>query len=339
MRPPPKNIPAIHRARSLAHGLKERAYALGRRSSLARSFVARLRRMRGVALTPPDFIAGEMTALIKFLRDSGCSFHNCTSLGADPKPLGISFRYDVHVRDIAACHAFVEVHRLHRIPATIFLWWDYSQLEHSYFANFQELAGKIAAPLEIGLHDSPVDAYLIQSRFQGDRGAYWTWLETEDAIEWIASLANDAQLNNAVLKSFILRVRQTQERFGPISTVASHGGDLHQALHPKLKALGPDAAQISRSLFAFDWLTPDRVAAAGLKACVDHYGASGGNWRQISDSGGAICRMVQRIQHALSRKSAVQILLHPFTWDGAKRDGELRDLLGTSGPYQLSSRI
>jgi hypothetical protein len=334
MRPPPKDVPAIDRARSLAHGVKERAYALGRRSALARSIVARLRRMRSATLTQPNLIADEMTALIEFLRDSGCSFYSCTSLGANPKPLGISFRYDVHVRDIAACHAFVEVHRLHRIPATFYLWWDYSQLEHSYFGTFQELAGKIAAPLEIGLHDSPVDAYLIQSHFQGDRGAYWAWLETEDAIQWIASLAKDedqlAQFNDAVLKSFIVRARQTQERFGPVSTVASHGGDLHQALHPRLNALGPDVAQIGRSLFAFGWLTPERVVAAGLKACVDHYGTSGGNWRQISDSGGAICRMVQRIQNAIGRNAAAQILLHPFTWDGAKRDGELRCLLATS---------
>jgi len=336
MRPPPKRVPAIDRARSLAYGVKESVYGLGRRSALARSIVARLRRMRSAALTPPDFIAGEMTALIKFLRDSGCSFHSCTSLGTNPKPLGISFRYDVHVRDIAACHAFVEAHLLHHVPATFYLWWDYSELEHAYFGEFQELARKVVEPLEIGLHDSPVDAYLIQSRFQGDRGAYWAWLETERSIEWIASLAKDetqlAELNNAVLKSFIARARQTQDRFGPISTVASHGGDLHRALHPKLNVLDVDVAQIGRSLFASGWLTSERVVAAGLKACVDHYGVSGGHWRQISDSGGAICRMVQRIQNSLSREIAVQLLLHPYTWDGATRDGELRCLLDVPIP-------
>jgi hypothetical protein len=318
-------------ARAFALALKARAYAIGRRSSLARVIVARLRRMRRATLgQPPEFIAGELTSLIAFLRNAGCTFHNCTVLGANPQPLGVSFRYDVHVRDIAACHTFVEAHRMQYIPATFFLLWDYSQLEHSYIGAFRKLAVKATKPLEIGLHDSPVDAHLIQSRFRGDRGACWAWLNTEDFVEWIASLAADeamlAEFNSAVLKSFVTRVRHTQERFGPISSVACHGGDLLQALRDRLNLLAPEVAQVGRSLLASGWLTPERVAAAGLEACVD-YSRPGAKWHQVSDTGGAICRMVQRIQNSLDRRAAVQILLHPFTWDGARRDGDLSRLL------------
>jgi hypothetical protein len=321
----------IESIRYFGSDLKTRAYALARRSSLARSIVARFRRIRHRAVgSSSDFIAAELTALLEFLRRSGCTFHNCTALGNDPRPLGISFRYDVHVRDIAACHAFIETHRAQHIPATFFPLWDYSQLEHDYIVEFRELAANIVKPLEIGLHDSPVDAYLIQTRFRGDRGACSAWLN-RGAVEWIACLAGDegrlAEFNSAVLTSFVTRVRRTQELFGPISTVACHGGDLLHALRDRLDRLDPGVAQVARSLFARSWLTPERVTAAGIEASVDGFGGSGAKWRQVSDGGGTICRMMQRIQNCLDRKLALQILLHPFTWDGAKRDGELSHLL------------
>ncbi len=323
-------------ARSLADVLTTRAYAFGRRSSLARAIVARLRRLRSAALGQrADFVAGELGALFSFLRHCGCTFHSCTVLGANPEPLDVAFRYDVHVRDIAACHAFVEAHRAERVPATFFLFWDYSALERSYSGAFQELAEKIAAPLEIGLHDSPVDAWLIQSQFRFDRGAYWGWLKSPAAVAWIAAMAADKnaleELHAAVLRGFISRVHRMQERFGPIASVAAHGGDLRQALHPKLDALGPGVAQVGRNLFASAWLTPERVAAAGLEACVDRQNRSRGRWCQVSDGGGAIGKMVQRMQVSLERKAAMQILLHPFTWDGARRDGELSHLLAGGG--------
>jgi hypothetical protein len=314
--------------------LMARALTLGRRSSLARSIVAQYRRIRSATVSAPDFIADELTALATSLRQSGCTFQSCIALGSNPEPLGISFRYDVHVRDIAACHAFIEAHRAQHIPATFFPFWDYSQLEHDYLGQFRKLAAKITRPLEIGLHDSPVDAYILQTHFRGDRGACWAWL-SKDAIEWIASLAADEsrleEFNSAVLKSFVKRVRRTEELFGPISTVACHGGDLLQILRDRLDRLDPDVARVAQSLFAKSWLTPDRISAAGLAASVDDFGRSGGKWRQVSDGGGTIRQMVQRIQNFLDRKMAVQILLHPFTWDAAKRDSELSRLLRGRG--------
>ncbi len=315
--------------------LKSRVYALGRRSSLARATIARLRRLRSAVLGQrPDFIVGELAALLAFLRDSGCVFRSCTALGSNPEPLAMAFRYDVHVRDISAGHAFLQAHRSQQVPASLFLFWDYSGLEHSYSEQFGALAAARIPPIEIGLHDSPVDAHLIQSRFGYDRGAYWAWLNSPDAMTWLATMAADNSqfeaFNDAVLQSFVFRVRATKERFGVISAVAAHGGDLRQALLPKLQALGPEAAQVGRSLFAEPWLTPERLAAAGLATCVDNYGGAASNWRQTSDRGGDIAGMVQRIQNLLRRKKAVQLLLHPFTWDGTKRNGELSQLLRAS---------
>ena len=311
--------------------LKAGAYGLGRRSALARAMVARLRRLRRATFGPSeDYVRVELGALFAFLRDSQCTFHNCTTMATNPQALAVAFRYDIHVRDLAVSGVFVEAHRTQGIPASFYLFWDHSHLERSYIGEFQKLASRIATPSEIGLHDSPVDTYLIQSRFRFDRGAYWAWLNSPDAVKWIAALATDParleEFDAAVFRNFVARVHETQERFGPILSVAAHGGDLRRALMPRLEELGPEGVQTARALFAAEWLTPGRVTAAGLKTCADAYRQTNGNLRQVTDGGGRIRQMTHGLQNGLRRGSAMQILLHPFTWDGARRDGELSDL-------------
>jgi hypothetical protein len=285
---------------------------------------------RARAVSQRTLLQREFTALVSFLRESGCTFHSCEALIESPVPRGVSFRYDIHLRDVPGCAAFIDMHRREEIPGTLFLFWDYSKIEREHFRDFMDLAKRAASPLEIGLHDSPVDAYLMQERFAGDRKAYAAWVKS-DAMGWIASLLNAPQeledFNRSVMASFQSRVIETRERFGPITTVASHGGELNQAVRPQLDRLDPAIAKLARQL-GRTWLTPERVTAAGLSVNVDGHGQNRRGWREQSDGGGVIQKMARRIrQYVVEEQSALQILIHPYTWSGGKRDGELSALL------------
>ncbi|HEY4114602.1 MAG TPA: hypothetical protein VGM17_11145, partial [Rhizomicrobium sp.] len=51
-------------------------------------------------------------------------------------------------------------------------------------------------------------------------------------------------------------------------------------------------------------------------------------WHQQSDLGGNIVKMAERLKRFIvGQNNAVQILIHPYTWSGGKRDGELSALL------------
>jgi hypothetical protein len=76
-------------------------------------------------------------------------------------------------------------------------------------------------------------------------------------------------------------------------------------------------------------LTKERVAAAGLIADVESY-RSGPRRAQVSDGGGKITALTQSLNRALAQERAVQILLHPYTWDGATRDAEFSALLSST---------
>lgn len=279
----------------------------------------------------------EAQALLDFLKRSGCTFHSCTSLYTTPLPRGISYRYDVHARDIPGCRAFIDFHVSHQIPATFFLFWDYSPFERRHFPDYMKLASRISAPLEIGLHDSPVDCFLIQHRFGGNRRAYARWAASDDAVVWLAHLVNDseemARLNAGAMADFERRVARTRGLFGDVRLVAGHGGELGQALRKKLRSLDKPLADMARSLRARYWLTLERVRAAGLEACVDRNDDTPAGWREASDDGGEIAKMVRRLKQRLFVEgAATQILIHPYTWAGAKRDSEFSQLLAPPKP-------
>jgi hypothetical protein len=151
----------------------------------------------------------------------------------------------VHHRDIPGCFSLIDLHRQHKIPATFFFFWDYSPLERARLGKFLELKNRISKPLDIGLHDSPADAYLARTKFDGDRRAFQKWLQSTAAVEWFSKLsaAPDelALLNEAIFAEFKARVERTRELFGPITTVAAHGGELAQSLRSRLAALGAGA--------------------------------------------------------------------------------------------------
>jgi hypothetical protein len=274
-------------------------------------------------------IAREFAALLRFLRGHGCSFHPCVALGEAPVPRGVSFRYDVHLRDLPAAHSFLALHRGEDVPATFYLLWDYSPVERKRLDQFCAFAAKVGAPVEIGLHDSPVDALLIESKFQNDRKAYVTWMRSGAAMEWLTALMRDpdalGNLHAQTLERFVVRVNKTKELFGPIVSVASHGGQIGQ-FRKSEKTLKPEIAALLRSLEARGWLTKERVTAAGLMADVESY-RTGPSRAQASDNGGRIAALVRKLNQALADRDAVQLLLHPYTWDGATRDAEISALL------------
>jgi hypothetical protein len=284
----------------------------------------------------------EANALLSFLRQNDCSLHPCSFLVRNPIPMGVAFRYDIHVRDIPGARLFAEFHLKHKIPATFFLFWDYSPIERSRFRDYRALRKAVLEPLEVGLHDSPVDAFLIKAEFGGNRRAYAKWTDSEDALKWLAELVSEPQklatLNKSTLEDFMARVRQTRTHFGPISLVAPHGGELWQNLRKKLKSLDPFVAATGQSLRARLWFTPERLAAAGLDICLNQSDQSKPAWREISDEGGKISKMAQALgQRFRTERSATQLLLHPYTWTGGERDAELSELLTFDVPIAAAA--
>lgn len=276
-----------------------------------------------------SLIAREFDALLQFLRERDCTFHGCVVLGEEPTPRGISFRYDVHLRDLPAAPYFMKLHLDASIPATFFLLWDYAPEERHHLNEFCVLARMAHGPVEIGLHDSPVDAWLIESKFNNDRRAYVRWLRSADAPTWFAALADDPvaleTLHRQTLERFIRRVENTRQLFGPITSVASHGGQIGRLLTRQHHAKQPETPLL-RVLESRAWLTKERIAAAGLIADVESY-RWGAQRTQISDGGGKIASMAQSLKQALAENRAIQILLHPYTWDAAARDTDLREAL------------
>ncbi len=190
-----------------------------------------------------------------------------------------------------------------------FCFGDYSPLERTRLDAFKSFAAKVRAPAEFGLHDSPVDAYLIKDKFRDDRKAYVAWTQSDSAVEWLAALCRAPQeletLNVRVFEDFAARVEQTKKIFGPTRAVASHGGQLGQMLKKGGAQIKPDITALLQSLSARGWLTPQRVTAAGLISDVESF-QSGTNNAQISDMGGKLSAFVRRLRSALSERRAVQ---------------------------------
>jgi hypothetical protein len=299
-------------------------------------------RARWRAATGKQVLFREADALLDFLRRTGCSFHRCADLYPNPVPHGIAYRYDVHVRDIPGCHAFMEFHARRQLPATFFLLWDYSPAERSRGADFLHLRDRVDGPLEIGLHASPVDAFLIWNKFGGDRRAYAKWAASQDVLSWLGSFARRPEelddFNRAVLHDFVERVERTKTQLGPVSLVAGHGGELGQSLRKKMARFRPAVREVALNLRARHWLTPDRLAAAGLLACVDRNNHSSDGWFEASDDGGMITKMARVLGRRLDDAAAVQLLLHPYTWAGGKRDAELSSVLNATVPASPPSR-
>jgi hypothetical protein len=264
------------------------------------------------------FIARQFSELLALLRSYNCTFHGCAALGNGPVPHGISFRYDIHSRDVELAHEFLAFHLRKNIPATFFLMWDYANSDRARFEKFQALAKKASPPIELGLHDSPADSFLIDTKFSGNSRSYRRWTASPDAIAWLEGIAAQpgalAQFNASALERFKQSVARTREHFGAISAVAAHGGEWGQSMRAHISTLDPGLQEIATSFIARHWLTRERVSAAGLEADVEYYAKHVPGLTQVSDGGKSRLIMTEKIKRDLSHGKAVQILIHPYTW-------------------------
>lgn len=288
------------------------------------------------------FARFEFDALLDHLEQQGARFHPCEDLGETPQPLGVSFRYDLHQRDIAGAYVFLEAHRRRNIPATFFLLWDYTDHELGHLEEYKEFARFLQGPARIGLHDSPGDVYLLQHFAGGNRAQYNRWLASPDALAWFTATATDPEARAAferdILAHFTRRVARTRELFGPCRTMSAHGGELHRAYRARLPDLDPAVAAFVRSLFAEQFGTPERLSAAGLVADVERYKHTAPGWHQVSDGAGNITRMMEEAFAHGDAKTARQFLIHPFTWHGGTRDTEITSMLGIANPFRRTAK-
>lgn len=292
-----------------------------------------------------NFAYREAEALIFYLQSVGARFSPCYQLGQAPLERGVSFRFDIHLRDIKGAYGFMAALSRHNIPGTFFLLASYSKEEAARLADFTRLRGRITYPVEFGLHDSPVDAYFITQKFKGSGIDYWRWLVSGESVSWFTKLTASTELQNRfhreVMDAFTDRVSKTRRVFGDFKTVASHGGEINQVFRKRVPDLGT-TGQFIATLFSENWLTSERLAAAGLDADIEQFRVSARRFYQVSDGGGQIKRMVSQIrEYLVSRNSAVQLLIHPYTWagplarTGGRRDGELSVLLGARRTAEL----
>jgi hypothetical protein len=270
---------------------------------------------------PDYFLAQQFDTLLHLLKTNNCSFHSCAALGSNPIPYGVSFRYDIHLRDLAPAHDFLALHLREQIPATFFLLWDYSRTERARLKQYLAFAAKVKPPVTLGLHDSPTDAFLIETKFSGDAKAHRRWTASNEVIAWLEDMAAQpehlAAFHAGALEHLKMRVRRSCEHFGNVNTSAAHGGELVQNLRARLPGLEPPLRELATSLFAPNWLTPVRASEAGLMANIDNYGGRP-SWKEESDGGGSRHRLMERIARTLSGGRALQILIHPYAW--LKRD-------------------
>jgi len=284
------------------------------------------------------FSAIECAALVRYLQGRGAEFFSCLELGISPVPRGVSLRFDVHARDIVGSYGFLAALYRHNVPGTFYLLADYSTDEQARRADFLALVRRIKAPMEIGLHDSPVDSYLIARKFNGVGVEYWRWLQSDKSLEWFARLAESESgcecFNGEVMEAFAARVASMKRAFGDFRTMASHGGEINQMFRKRVPELGP-TGEFLTSLFAENWITPERLSQAGLEADVEQFRKKAPLLYQVTDGGGLIKRMIDNAEmFIVGRNRAVQVLIHPYTWggplghSGGTRDAEISTLLG-----------
>jgi len=288
--------------------------------------------------TYDSFACRECVALLEHMRGKCAEFHTCFELGNFPVPRGVSFRFDVHARDIAGAYGFLAALYQYNIPGTFYLLADYSTDERNRRPDFLALVRRIRAPMEIGLHDSPVDSYLIAHKFKGIGIDYWRWLQSDDSLKWFNKLAESESgrldFSDVVMDAFAARVAWMKAEFGDFTTMGSHGGEINQMFRKRLPELGVTGEFLS-SLFAENWITDERLAQVGLDADVEQFRKKAPLLYQVTDGGGQIKRMMDNVNmFVVGRNRAVQLLIHPYTWagplghSGGTRDGEISVLLG-----------
>lgn len=278
------------------------------------------------------FAAGEFRCLLDSVRSMRYSVVDCLDQYQRREPSTLSFRYDVHWRDVHVAHAFLRVHRERRIPATFFLHHGYSALEQSKAEDFVGLAAAIRSAqqlgvrVEVGFHDSPVDRHLLWQVAGGDEVRFVEWLSGGAAItffsELAASVEGRALFHAEVLKTFVRAVENARAALGPFQISAGHGGKISQVLRSRLEELGPLGPCVAEC-FAENWLAPARLSAAGLVGDLELFKREAPTVAAITEGGGRIERMCGDLARYAAKRRPIVALIHPATWGGnGRRDAE-----------------
>src|SRR5258706_6125544 len=194
------------------------------------------RTMNATADTSRAFAGSEFRHLLRHLASKDYGVTDCLVQNREQAPRTISFRYDVHLRDVHCAHGFLDVHCERGVPGTFFLLHAYALVEQAHEADFVELANRIGAakgqgvPVELGLHDSPVDRYLTLRFADGDEGRYVAWLRNSDSVAFFRKLneldSARSEFDAEVLAMFVQTVRLARQTLGDFQLSAGHGGSL-----------------------------------------------------------------------------------------------------------------
>lgn len=274
-------------------------------------------------------LQSDMAALCTYLGAMGYKIETSGNEAHSPESKTAYIRYDIHIRDLVGAFGFEDYHAATGTPGNMFIQWRDGLSDHStepYFCKFGDMA---AASMDIGLHISPVDTCLLDTRFAGDTIAYFDWYKTDDAMDWLKSLhENPNKLNefNAEVEEHACELAKSFYSVFPLSKreIASHGGAVSQCLRAKARELGP-MGQMIASFYAENWLTSERIVKLGGTWDVEQCGKHG--VRKVSDGGGQIKRMMTSLTTSVEREAPIQILIHPASWFGKRRDGALKELL------------
>lgn len=273
-----------------------------------------------VEMSPVDHrLLADFRLLVEYFQDRSLGFVRVEDLPMRSiEDKGVSFRYDIHARDIQNAYFFIQEHARKGIPGVFFLQIDYSLAERKRGAEFVDLANfALSKGLEVGLHTSPVDSYFIWAKHGGNAREYASWLR-EQGVQFVSTLASDpkllASLHCEVSKFFEEFVEKSRSVLGDFALVASHGGELRQLLRPKIDNMDPATLEIYNSLCAEGWMRQERLADVGVKGDVEQFKSI--RLRQATDGGGGYKRMQESLLN-ISPDISAQVLIHPYGWGGS----------------------
>jgi hypothetical protein len=264
-------------------------------------------RFRRIALRPFfRVVQAEAAALTKFLLASGYKLFASQDEFDRPEQRSCYMRFDIHHCDISGAYGFVDYHLATQIPATFYLEWGALDFTPEQKLDFIILAETITNPLQIGIHASPVDNYLCWTICEGNFLQYIAYMKSDswlqEAKRIIASDSATDSFHHCVLEHFAANVAEFNSVFPNNNGFnASHGGVLSQFFRGKTKEMH-EIGTFIESLWAENWLTPERAAGVGLKGDVEQCGLRFGV-AKLSDRGGR-AQLLARVSNSIRRRDA-----------------------------------
>lgn len=224
-------------------------------------------------------------------------------------------RFDIHVRDLPGMYGFWDINSAFGVPATYYLHWDYGQYERDAATDFLNLAK--FNDIKLGLHLSPFDSWLMNSRFDGNEDGCFRWLLSTAGKDYLNDLVSNERLWSDILtktqQELVRLCASFKKSFPKGSGFAAHGGALIQSLYRTIPE-NPALARFSDELVAEKFLTEGRVQKLGLGRDCERLANETGMFK-LTDVGGAVSadQFISNIIEAVSSGRAVSFLTHPQT--------------------------